>query len=62
VGTTYVPGSVLRDPAVYIAVLPDADVLRPLWEFTPEERPHVVRQRRVRFQNVAEEIGDPEFS
>lgn len=58
----YIPGSVLRDPAVYIAILPDHDVRRPLWEFTPEERPHVLRERRKRFGATDDEIGDPEFS
>lgn len=43
-----------------IAALPDAEIKRPLWDYTPEERPHVIHQRRRRF-GVFEEMGDPEY-
>lgn len=40
----------------------DETVSLPLWDFSPEMRKDVLHERRVRFQNVEEEIGDPEYS
>jgi hypothetical protein len=44
-----------------LTILPDVDIKRPLWEFTPAERPAVIHERRRRF-GVYEEVGDPEYS
>lgn len=56
------PGTVLRNPRDYVSTLPDADIRRPLWEFTPAERPHVIHERRRRFPGAfeSEEI-DPTY-
>lgn len=40
----------------------DETVRTPLWEFPPEAALSVIHERRKRFQNVDEEIGDPEYS
>jgi hypothetical protein len=59
----YEPGSVLRDPRVYLSILPDHDIRRPLWEFAPHERLALLHERRVRgLESDPEPIGDPEFS
>lgn len=47
--------------AAALRILPDVDIKRPLWEFTPAERPAVIHERRRRF-GVDEETGDPEYS
>jgi len=40
----------------------DALIRRPLWEFSPEQRPAVLHERRRRFQIDDEPIGDPEYN
>lgn len=39
----------------------DVTIAAPLWTFPPAAVPHVVHERRVRFQNVVEDVGDPEY-
>jgi hypothetical protein len=39
----------VRDFAAVLRALPDVDIKRPLWEFTPAERPAVIHERRRRF-------------
>jgi hypothetical protein len=53
---TYLPGSALMDFPALLRWLPDVDIQRPLWEFTPAERPAVIHERRRRF-GVDDEAG-----
>lgn len=46
----------VRDFASILRGLPDVDIQRPLWEFTPAERPFVIHERRRRF-GVDDEEG-----
>jgi hypothetical protein len=39
----------------------DEYIRRPLWEWSPADRPEVIHERRRRF-GVFEETGDPEYS
>lgn len=43
-----------------LRILPDVDIKRPLWEFTPAERPYVIHERRRRF-GVDDEDGSNPF-
>lgn len=62
----YIPGSVLRDPRVYVKLFKDEKIKRPLWEFPPNERGAVISERRRRFPGVytdSEDVqSDPEYS
>lgn len=40
----------------------DVEIASPLWGYPPEARIAVLHERRRRFQNVEEEIGDAEYS
>jgi hypothetical protein len=62
-GVIYPSGEVrlVRSP---ISSLSDETIRRPLWEFTPDERPAVIHERRRRniLQGDPEPSGDSEYS
>lgn len=60
-GTVY-PNGELIPAGETLRSASDELIRRPLWEFSADERPAVLHERRRRFKIDDEPVGDPEYS